>query len=229
MVIIKMWFFQSGISFTDILMRILSVLVIIFLILPLHECAHGFVAYKLGDPTAKNSGRLTLDPIPSIDPIGALGILLFGFGWAKPVPVNPNNFRNPKRDMAITALAGPMSNILAAIIGGLLFHAVLLFHSLISTQIMQLITVFFQYYILINIGLAVFNLIPLPPLDGSRILAAFMSDKTIYNYYKYQNAIMIAVFILIFTGILSIPLSFIQSFLYKFVMTITALPFSFWS
>ena len=224
-----MWFLQSGISFTDILMRILSVLVIIFLILPLHECAHGFIAYKLGDPTAKNSGRLTLDPIPSIDPIGALGILLFGFGWAKPVLVNPNNFKNPKRDMAITALAGPVSNILAAIIGGLLFNTVLLFHSSIPTQVLQLITIFFQYYILINIGLAVFNLIPLPPLDGSRIIAAFMSDKTMYNYYKYQNIIMIAVFILIFTGILSIPLSLAQSFLYKFIMNITAFPFSFWS
>lgn len=220
-----MWFLQSGITLTDILMRIMSVLVIIFLILPLHECAHGFVAYKLGDPTAKNSGRLTLNPLPSVDPIGALGILLFGFGWAKPVPVNPRNFKNPKRDMAITALAGPVSNLLAAIVGGLIFNAIAAFSGAIPYSAMRFIVSFFQYYIMINIGLAVFNLIPLPPLDGSRIVAAFMSDKVTYNYYKYQNIIMIAVFVLIFTGILTIPLSLAQSLLYKAIMSLTAIPF----
>lgn len=222
-----MWFLQSGITLTDVLMRIMSVLVIIFLILPLHECAHGYIAYKLGDTTAKNSGRLTLNPIPSIDPIGALGILLFGFGWAKPVPVNPANFKNPKRDMALTALAGPVSNLLAATVGGLIFNSILLFSSYIPVKLMVFIVAFFKYYMLINIGLAVFNLIPLPPLDGSRIAAAFMSDKMERNYYKYQNIIMIVVFILIFTGILSVPLSIAQSLLYKAIITITSWPFKF--
>lgn len=222
-----MWFLQSGITLTDVLMRVMSVLVIIFLILPLHECAHGYIAYKLGDTTAKNSGRLTLDPIPSIDPIGALGILLFGFGWAKPVPVNPANFKNPKRDMALTALAGPVSNLLAATVGGLIFNSILLFSSYIPVKLMVFIVAFFKYYMLINIGLAVFNLIPLPPLDGSRIAAAFMSDKMERNYYKYQNIIMIVVFILIFTGILSVPLSIAQSLLYKAIITITSWPFRF--
>lgn len=222
-----MWFLQSGITLTDVLMRIMSVLVIIFLILPLHECAHGYIAYKLGDTTAKNSGRLTLNPIPSIDPIGALGILLFGFGWAKPVPVNPANFKNPKRDMALTALAGPVSNLLAATVGGLIFNSILLFSSYIPVKLMVFIVAFFKYYMLINIGLAVFNLIPLPPLDGSRIAAAFMSDKMERNYYKYQNIIMIVVFILIFTGILSVPLSIAQSLLYKAIITITSWPFRF--
>ncbi len=222
-----MWFMQSGITLMSVLMRVMSVIVIIFLILPLHEYAHGYVAYKLGDYTAKLNGRLTLDPIASIDPIGALGILLFGFGWAKPVPVNPSNFKNPKRDMALTALAGPVANLLAAIVGALILNVIYLFNGVIPLQVLLWIKMFFQYYIMINIGLAVFNLIPLPPLDGSRILAAFIPDNIVYKYYQNQNIIMIIVFVLLFTGILSVPLSYIQSILYSAIMNITSFPFSF--
>ena len=107
-----MWFLQSTLTFREVLMRLLASVVIIFTVLPLHEYAHGWVAYKLGDNTAKYSGRLTLNPIEHIDPLGALGILLFGFGWAKPVPIDSRNFKNPKSGMALTALAGPASNII---------------------------------------------------------------------------------------------------------------------
>lgn len=111
--VIRSLFSGGSVDFMSILMQIVAVLFVIFCILPLHEFAHGWVAYKLGDNTAKYQGRLTFNPIASVDPLGALFLLLFGFGWAKPVPVNPNNFKNPKRGMAITALAGPVSNLLA--------------------------------------------------------------------------------------------------------------------
>ena len=115
---------SQNLDFFQVLMYIFSVLMIIFLVNPLHECAHGFVAYKLGDRTAKNMGRLTLNPLAHLDYMGAVTMLLVGFGWAKPVPINPRNFKNPKVGMSITALAGPVSNFLAAILGGLIYNAI---------------------------------------------------------------------------------------------------------
>ncbi|MDO4731425.1 MAG: site-2 protease family protein [Clostridia bacterium] len=220
-----MWFLTSGISFSEILMRIVSVLIIVFFVLPVHEWAHGFVAYKLGDPTAKNSGRLTLDPIASIDPIGALGILLFGFGWAKPVPVDPRYFKNPKRDMALTALAGPVVNIIAAVIGAFILNILVFIQGNLPRDLVMWLGIFLQYYVSINVGLAVFNMLPIPPLDGSRVAAAFMSDDVMMKYYKYQNVIVMIVFVLIFTRILTVPLGMAQNAIYSFIMNLTSLPF----
>ena len=118
----------EGVDLPSLLMQLLATVAVIFLILPLYEYAHGLIAYKLGDPTAKQSGRLTLNPLASIDKVGTLGLLLFGIGWAKPVPVNPRYFRNPKRDMALTALAGPVSNILAGFVGTVVYYFLLYFH-----------------------------------------------------------------------------------------------------
>lgn len=219
------WFLNSNITMEDIILRIFAVVIIILLILPLHEYAHGWVANKLGDPTAKYSGRMTLNPAFHIDPLGSIGILLFGFGWAKPVPIDPRYFKNPKRDMAITALAGPVSNILAAIVGGLLINLIFLFNSSISQSLLYGLVIFFQYYISINIGLAVFNMIPIPPLDGSKILAAFIPDRILYKFTQYQNIIILLLFVLIFIGFLSVPLTFAQMYVYKFVMWLTSLPF----
>lgn len=221
-----MWLFNSGITLMDVVMRIMAVLIIVFLILPLHECAHGWVASKLGDPTAKLTGRLTLNPLVHFDPLGALGILLFSFGWAKPVPVDASNFKNPRRDMAITAAAGPISNLIAAILGGLLANFFALFN--LGTASVWIST-FFSYYIVLNIGIAVFNLIPIAPLDGFRIAEAFVPERFIISYYKYYNIITLSVFLLLFLGVLTIPLIFLENIIYGFVMWITGLPFVFFA
>ena len=143
-----LWFLKPGVTLSYVIMRLLSILLIIFLILPLHEFAHGYVANKLGDKTSKHSGRLTLNPLYHIDPIGVLVMFLFGFGWAKPVPIDPRNFKNPKVGMALTAIAGPISNILAALVGGFLYYGVIVvFHQLMSQVVFQLIKYFFLSYI----------------------------------------------------------------------------------
>lgn len=202
--------------------QILATLFIIFCILPLHECAHGWVAYKLGDNTAKYSGRITLNPIASLDPFGALFLLLFGFGWAKPVPVDTRYFKNPKRDMAITALAGPISNLLASFVGALIYVGIMVAAKFSMPTFVQ---DFFIAYITINVALAVFNLIPLPPLDGSKILGAFLSNKMLYNYYKYQNIIIMVAFVVLFSGVLSVPLGFLQQAFANGVLWLATLPY----
>ena len=216
----------SPVNFPSVVMQILAVLFIIFCILPLHEFAHGWMAEKLGDSTARYNGRLTMNPLASIDPLGALAILLFGFGWAKPVPVNPRNFRNPKRDMAITALAGPVSNLLAALVGALLYNLFyLVLRPFLPDVLLLLLGFFFQYYIGINVMLAVFNLIPLPPLDGSRILGAFLSDRALFKYYQNQRVIMIVLFALLFMGVLDVPLGILQAGAQSAISWLAALPF----
>ena len=216
-----------------VIVYILSVLMVIFLINPLHECAHGFVAYKLGDRTAKNMGRLTLNPMAHIDYMGALSMLIIGFGWAKPVPVNSNNFKKPKVGMAISALAGPVSNFLAAIIAGLVCNLILTVTSssgyelflYVNNPVMYYVYLFFYYLEWLNICLAVFNLVPIPPLDGSKILMAFLSYKTINKLYQYEMYISIALFVLLFMGGTRFLLP-IQNFLCNGIDWLTALPFS---
>ncbi|XOQ48976.1 MAG: Peptidase family M50 [Eubacteriales bacterium] len=206
----------------SVVSQILATLFVIFCILPLHECAHGWVAYKLGDKTAKYSGRITLNPIVSLDPIGAFFLLMFGFGWAKPVPVDTRYFKNPRRDMAITALAGPIANLLASFVGAVIYLALFLWKGL---SMPGFVYDFFTAYIVINISLAVFNLIPLPPLDGSKILGAFLSSKALYNYYRYQNIIIMVAFVVLFSGMLRVPLAILQNACLNGVLWLATLPF----
>ncbi len=220
-----MWFTNPNISLGYALLKILASLIVIFLIMPLHEFAHSFVAYKLGDYTAKYAGRLSINPLHHIDPLGAVLILLLGIGWAKPVPIDQRNFKNPKRDTALVALAGPLSNLLAAVLGGLILNATFSGYNLNYNKFSYATETFWSFFIMINIGLAVFNLIPIPPLDGFRILSAFLPNNVLSKYFKYERVASIVLFVLIFIGLLNRPLSTINMNLFRWIINITALPF----
>ncbi len=188
-------------------------LIVALIALPIHECAHGYAAYRMGDHTAERQGRLTLNPLAHFDPIGTLAIILFGFGWARPVPINPLNFENPKKGMMLSSLAGPMSNI------GLAFLAMVLYKLTwiptylgLSGAFLSTIETFLVYMISINITLGVFNLIPIPPLDGSRIATYFLPQRIYFKIMQYENIIFIALIIALWFGILDGPISFVSSF-----------------
>ncbi len=168
--------FSGGFSFIG---AILTLAVFMFSV-TIHEVAHGYAAYKLGDPTAKNYGRLTLNPAKHLDLIGTLCILLFGFGWAKPVPVNSRYFEHPRRDDTIVSLAGPVSNLLLALLSLLLFRVCLLFN--MPANVFNALQMFLISMASVNVSLAIFNLLPIPPLDGSHLL-------TCWAPYKWRNAI----------------------------------------
>ncbi|MBQ5347413.1 MAG: site-2 protease family protein [Ruminococcus sp.] len=218
---------SGKLDFMSAVAQVLASLVVIFLIMPFHEWAHAFTAYKLGDTSVKYRGRLSLNPIEHIDPIGALMIILIGFGWAKPVPIDDRNFKNPKVGMGITAFAGPLANFVAALLGGLILNAYVTFAGsfIVGNNIGYYIYVFFLYYIVLNISLAVFNLVPIPPLDGSKILFMFLPDKLVYSFYKYENIFFVVILVLIWFNVL--PLDFIEKALGNFVLWLTGLPFSF--
>ena len=169
----------------NFLTQIIVQLPILLISLTIHEFSHGYVAYLLGDDTAKRAGRLTLNPISHIDPLGLIMLFIARIGWAKPVPINPYNFQNYKKDTAITAAAGPAANFLLAIVLALVFN----FIKRVNPDIMYNASSFSQfmlsmllYAILINLALGIFNLIPIPPMDGSKILGGFLSDDA---YAKY--------------------------------------------
>jgi Zn-dependent protease len=157
---------------------IILILPPILLALTFHEFMHGFAAYKLGDSTAKDMGRLTMNPLAHLDPIGTLMIILVHFGWAKPVPVNPYNLRNPKKDMVIISAAGPAANIVLAIISGVLLRIVTGGGlSFLSMSVQQPVYTMIFFSLQINIALAFFNLLPIPPLDGSKIMRGFLPPQ----------------------------------------------------
>ena len=169
--------------------------------LTFHEVAHGYAAYKLGDPTAYNMGRLTLNPLAHLDPLGALLMLLVGFGYAKPVPVNAGYFKKPKYGMAITAAAGPVTNLLLGFVATILMYtyawnmAPLINANVVLYVIYQMLF----YFAYLNFALAIFNMIPLPPFDGSRVLFAFLPDRLYFGVMRYERYIMIAVLVLMAT------------------------------
>ncbi|HNZ39373.1 MAG TPA: site-2 protease family protein [Candidatus Latescibacteria bacterium] len=173
---------------------ILVVLPVGIMAVTIHEVSHGYIAWKLGDPTAHYTGRLTLNPIAHIDPIGALMLILVGFGWAKPVPVNPGYFKNPRRGMMWVALAGPVSNILFAVVFALVLKAVFAFSSEYTAALFPLL----RFGIVINVVLAAFNMVPIPPLDGSRVLANFLPYNAGRRFDELERYGLIPVAVVLF-------------------------------
>lgn len=192
--------------------------------IPIHECAHAWASNKLGDPTAKNLGRLTLNPLPHLDLIGSVLMLFTGFGWAKPVPVTTRNFKNVKKGMILTALAGPAANILLALLSLILYKLWCYFlYPLLAINFTTASAIAQIFYImcLLNINLAVFNLFPIPPLDGSRVLTAVLPARLYYKVMQYEQYIIYGVFIILMLGWLDGPLSFLRGVVYNFLNLIT--------
>ena len=196
----------SGGDIKDIIIDLLLSLPVIILALTVHETAHGYVAWKCGDPTAYNLGRLTLNPIKHLDPFGFLCMLIFGYGWAKPVPINTRNFRNPKRGMALSAAAGPLANLLlgaiSAALSGLLYSCHL--HFILEDTPLFILKFFwygaqlFELNAIVNLLLMAFNLIPVPPFDGSRIALIFLPTRIYFKVMQYEQQIMFGVLIAFF-------------------------------
>ncbi|MBE6674729.1 MAG: site-2 protease family protein [Ruminococcaceae bacterium] len=188
-------------SLFDFLIELIIIAPIVLIALTFHECAHGFVAYKLGDPTAKYMGRLSLNPLKHIDPIGALCMLLVHFGWAKPVPIDITNFTKPRRDLALSALGGPVANLLLGFVG--CFFYTLTLHLLpnevnskLAYELLSILVTFVYYFGWLNISLALFNLLPIPPLDGSKILYAFLPPRA-SNWCKMHEREVGAIFLVV--------------------------------
>ncbi len=211
--------------------RLIIQVPILLITLTIHEFSHGLVAYYLGDDTAKRAGRLTLNPISHIDPIGLLMLFIVHIGWAKPVPINPYNFKDYKRDTAFTAAAGPVSNFLMAIILSVVFAFIkkanpdiLYYGSAASRFLISMLL----YAILINLALGIFNLIPIPPMDGSKILGGFLSDEAYYKYTakEQQGArILMIIFAVSFVFKLNIIGSIIMPPLNFFMKLLTGITF----
>lgn len=209
----------NGFDFTYILSILLG-LIPSLLCITLHELGHGFVAYKLGDNTAKEQGRLSLNPIKHLDIMGLLMLMVFHVGWAKPVPVNMYRFKNPKRGMAITALAGPVSNLLISLVFlflfGIAYTMVGVHYSKAGYYLLQML----QLTAYISLGLGIFNLIPIPPLDGSKVLFSVMSDSRYYQLMRYERYGMILMLLLVSTGIIGRPLSAAIDWVYDLLIPV---------
>ena len=188
-----------------------------------HETCHGFAAYKLGDNTAKRMGRLSLNPLKHVDLMGLIMMALFRFGWAKPVPVDMRNFKNPKAGMALTALAGPVSNVVLAYAAVVLCNFVIfLADRLGNTWLLLALAQFFVYVEIISAGLAVFNVFPIPPLDGSKVLFALLSDRAYDRLMRYEKYGMGLLMALLVTGAIDRPLGAMRDWLLTWLNSLGA-------
>ncbi len=187
-------------------MRVIAALLCIII----HECAHGFAADRMGDHTARSRGRLSWNPLRHIDPFGLLMMIIAGVGWAKPVPVNPSNFKHPRRGMAVTALAGPVSNLLLSTltlaIAGVVYRLPVYYTSSGWQAYVFVLNLLVRIAVL-SLGLGLFNLIPIPPLDGSKVLLSFLPDRIYFTILRYERYVMLLLFALVFLGVLDAPLN----------------------
>lgn len=211
--------------FDNLLSTVLAVAASLLCIV-VHETCHGWTAWLLGDDTAKNAGRLTLNPLRHIDIVGLMMMAFLKFGWAKPVPINMQKFKNPKAGMAITAAAGPVSNILLAFVFLLLRSAAMGIYLGRDRNIQGwlILNEFFEYVIIISAGLAVFNLIPISPLDGSKVLFAFLPQDIYWNLMRYERYGMLLLIAAIFFGWLDGPLTFLRGGLLEGLQAVTMWP-----
>lgn len=188
---------------------------------PIHESAHALTAHWLGDDTAKNQGRISLNPFKHLNLLGAIFMLIAGFGWAKPVPINANNFKNRKVGMALSSLAGPLSNLLLSYISIIVYKILAYANLLQNNAVINAISTVFLYSVFLNVGLAVFNLLPIPPLDGSRIFNLVLPERIYFKVMKYENVIFGILFAAIWLGFLDKPLSFLQQGAVNIMDTLT--------
>lgn len=207
-------------SLRDTLLRVASVL----LCLILHETCHGLAALALGDPTAKRSHRLSLNPLRHIDWVGLAAMVLTGVGWAKPVPVDPHYFKRPKQGMAITALAGPVSNFVLAYAALLVCSG--LYHFAPDHIACAYAILFFSYMAVLSIGLGLFNLIPIPPLDGSKILFSLLPDRIYHTILRYERYVVVAVVLLAWSGVFSAPLNMAMEAVTCVLCRLSGFPFA---
>ncbi len=208
--------FSGGIR--GLLITLLLTLPAVILCLSIHETCHGLAAYALGDRTAANQGRLTLDPMAHIDPMGFLCMLLLGFGWAKPVPVNTSNFKNRRAGMAIVAAAGPVSNFLIGFVGYLLYFFIsyaTASMSGVAGLFVWVIAQFFRYLATLSIGLGTFNLLPVYPLDGYRVLDAFLPFEWSMKLRQYQTYLLLAMIALMWFGGTSILIGTVDGWIWN--------------
>lgn len=207
--------FLSSFFSPDRLINLLLTIPCVLLALTFHEFAHGWVAKKLGDDTASNFGRLTLNPLKHLDPIGTICMIFFNFGWAKPVPINTRKFKNPRTGMALTAAAGPLMNLLLAFVSAFLFQLVsFIFYRFVppmsefafTLQSLTLSLIFTFHYL--NLYLGIFNLIiPIPPFDGSRIVFLFLPTRLYFGIMKYEKYLLLGLLVLFWTGVIRLPIS----------------------
>ena len=186
---------------------------VLLISLTIHEFSHGYIAYRLGDMTAKNEGRLSLNPLKHLDPIGTIMMIVARVGWAKPVPVNPYFFKDRKKGMMLVSVAGPLSNIIMAFTGVLLFQiSAYSFYDIIVSGSKPILYVldFLQLFFVANLNLAIFNLLPIPPLDGSKILSGGLPTETYFRYMQHERSIgmVFLVVVVVFPGVLGNILGF---------------------